>query len=392
MRNLAQNQDEELSKIFKVQYYEAVCNLGVKYVTKIILNILKNSGAWELLLQRYFSASKLMNKLNYVSDRIYAFEWMLRFLVNNEHLTTQYEKDNCLYKTRIKDPEINIDELRSSILDIDRNLLPSCEYMEFISGYYTDFFQGKIGGHEILFVKDKMRLWNEYFSNENSGYAVYNQLGALGIKKWVPEIIKDITFFEIGTGTGNASLLALNQLETSGLNDRVKNYILSDISPIFLRLSKLNISENYRGNIPVLIKKIDFNEPLIKQDISFKDIHVIYGVNVLHIAKDLLFSLKELYNILNPGGMLVISECIREKPSDTLVQEIIFNLLDSFTSVKLSETYRTTPGFLTLDEWIKVFKCAGFDNIDYVINNGLVDCDKVKNCPMHAMVLRGIKK
>ena len=31
-------------------------------------------------------------------------------------------------------------------------------------------------------------------------------------------------------------------------------------------------------------------------------------------------------------------------------------------------------------------------SVQAVFAKEIVDCDKVKNCPMHAMVLRGIKK
>jgi len=188
MRNTQHNQKEELAEIFDTRYYEAVCDLGVKYVEKIIIKIFIDSGVWGLLNKRFYSASELINEKGYMPSRKFAFEWMLRFLVNNNCISFKCEHGNNLYKATTKEVLLNIDKLRSAILDVDKNLLSSCEYMEYISNYYLDFFKGKVSGYEILFVKDKMRLWNRYFGNENSGYVVYNQLGALGLKNWVSTV------------------------------------------------------------------------------------------------------------------------------------------------------------------------------------------------------------
>jgi SAM-dependent methyltransferase len=388
---LSSSLEKDLSLIFKEQYYYAVCDLGIQYVSKIILRILKSAGIWSVLSKNYFSAHDLIEKFNFVSSSEYSLVWMLRFLVNNGYLESLIKDSNYVFKAKSTNPLIDVDELRSKILSIDSNLLASCTYMEFISDYYIDFFNGKVNGYEILFTKNKMRLWNDYFSNSNSGYAVYNQLGALGVKKWLSNSNKDTDFLEIGSGTGNASLLVLKEIESQKLDVNIKNYILSDISPMFLRLGKRNISENYKGSISITAKKVDFNIKLKEQDISKNNIGVIYGVNALHAAKNLFFSLKEIYQTLNSGGMLIISECVREKHTTTLVQEIIFNLLESYTNVEVDKVYRKTPGFLTFNEWIDVFKAVGFVDIDFILNSSNEDNKNKKN-PIHAMVLKGVKR
>jgi len=161
---------------------------------------------------------------------------------------------------------------------------------------------------------------------------------------------------------------------------------------MFLRLSKMNVLENYHGNIPILTKRMDFNELLGGGDVLLKDIQIIYGVNSLHAAGDIISTVKKLYNMLGENGSLIISECVREKAGDTLVQEIIFNLLESYTNVKTDKLYRSTPGFLTVDDWIRTFKNAGFSDIESITNNDLTDNNRKIDYPTHAMVLRGVKK
>src|SRR5947209_11440195 len=51
--------------------------------------------------------------------------------------------------------------------------------------------------------------------------------------------------------------------------------------------------------------------PWNTQGITSAEFDLVYGVNVMHISKNLLFSLNEARSALAPGGSLVIGECVR---------------------------------------------------------------------------------
>jgi SAM-dependent methyltransferase len=90
----------------------------------------------------------------------------------------------------------------------------------------------------------------------------------------------------------------------------------------------------------------------------------VYGVNVLHVAKDLLFSLRQAGNALAPDGLLLISECIRPCLNQPMYPELVFQILDSFTEVDTHPEFRPNYGFLTADHWRNAFKRAGFEHTE----------------------------
>ena len=76
---------------------------------------------------------------------------------------------------------------------------------------------------------------------------------------------------------------------------------------------------------------------------------LIYGVNVLHVAKDLLFSLGQARDALAHDGWLVIGEWVRPYVGQRIYAELMFQILDSVTGVITDPTIRPNSGFLNTD-------------------------------------------
>jgi len=85
---------------------------------------------------------------------------------------------------------------------------------------------------------------------------------------------------------------------------------------------------------------------------------------VLHISKDLLFSLNQIRSALTGDGWLVIGECLRPYVNQPIYPELMFQILESFTDVHVDPDIRPTPGFLTADQWRRVFTRAGFERVE----------------------------
>ena len=61
-------------------------------------------------------------------------------------------------------------------LSIDSDMSNFCRLTEKAVNAYESFCSGKGTGMELLFSSGGILLWNNYFSNDNPGYRVYNDL------------------------------------------------------------------------------------------------------------------------------------------------------------------------------------------------------------------------
>jgi SAM-dependent methyltransferase len=90
---------------------------------------------------------------------------------------------------------------------------------------------------------------------------------------------------------------------------------------------------------------------------------LVYGVNVLHVARDLAATLHELREALTEGGALVMSECVRPFPGTPLHLELVFNLLSAFRDAVVVPGWRPNGGFLTPEQWTAALEANGFADV-----------------------------
>jgi SAM-dependent methyltransferase len=391
LRNtLYKDENKIISNIFSEKYYEVTFFNGIPYVSHLLLELLNKEEILPLLKKTYISADEIISIFNFIPKAKFALEWILSFLYQHKYLNKaehngvkQYNYDNT--------SDIEPNKILMKLLEIDNNIAPSCNLMEYVIKEYPNFLKGYKTGFEIIFSSNKMVLWNDYFSNNNSGYSVYNHLGALGVIKWLPKKNK-IKLLELGGGTGSSSEILISKLKERHVISNIEEYIFSDISPVFLRAGNIAIMKNAPQDFQYSLKTIDFNKPLIKQGIKTNDLDIVYGVNTLHVAKNLTRTLREIHNVIKPGGLIIISECVRDNPTDFLVQEIIFNLLDDYSNVEIDPWLRTTPGFLPYIQWLEIFRVSGFINMEIILNtDGLLVKGKPKIYPKLAAVIKGVK-
>src|SRR5688572_31345639 len=105
------------------------------------------------------------------------------------------------------------------------------------------------------------------------------------------------------------------------------------------------------------------NRPFDEQGVSPESVSIVYAVNTLHVAHDLAFTLGQVRHALEPGGQLIVSECVRPRFADTLYPEFVFNLLETFRSPRLHPAYRPNGGFLTPEQWTDALEAAGFRDV-----------------------------
>jgi SAM-dependent methyltransferase len=364
-----------MRKLFNTRYYKSY-NLTSRYVTQLIYSLFNKVKINILLASGYFSAEEILLKNNFHQQALKPLEWMLRYLANNKILDKTTKQDRSFFKLSIRPQFLSNRELEAIILKHDKRLLPSCELLDYVSQEYPNFFYGRKSGVDILFCSLKSHLWRNYFNNIHSGYSVYNHFGAYGFFLWTKHI-KRYNCLELGCGTGGATLALLDSLFKECQSGRIKKYILTDISPIFLRQANQLLMHKFPDFDNFILKRLDFNKPFLSQGFLPRSIDIVYSVNALHVADDLLFTLSEIKKILRKGGLLIMAEFIRSDEDGTPHPEFIFNLLDSYRMVKIDNKLRKTAGFLTCEAWKKILEKTGYTNIEIILNSDIDGMNKI---------------
>jgi SAM-dependent methyltransferase len=117
---------------------------------------------------------------------------------------------------------------------------------------------------------------------------------------------------------------------------------------------------------PLAFAALDVNRPWAAQGAAPGSAHLVWGVNVFHLARDLDAVLAQARATLAPGGWLVVGEGLRPRRGEPVDAELPFRLLASFTDVVLDPATRATPGFLTAEEWLAALARAGFTGLEIV--------------------------
>jgi SAM-dependent methyltransferase len=243
----------------------------------------------------------------------------------------------------------------------DPACLPSYVLAEAAARDYPAFLRGRLTGEEILFAPTRLPLWVGYFSNDNALYAVNNHVGAVAAEAWMPR--RAGTLLELGGGLASGAAALLEQLAGASRLGDLQEYRFTELVPAFLRRGQRLLQDRFRDGPRVTFAPLDMNRSFTEQGVAPESVSIVYAVNTLHVAHDLAFTLQEIRRTLAPGGQLIVSECVRPWPADTLYPEFVFNLLQTFRAPRLHPGYRPNGGFLTPEQWTDALQAAGFRDV-----------------------------
>jgi SAM-dependent methyltransferase len=287
--------------------------------------------------------------------------WMLRHLWRHGVLTCEEATGGPRFRAEQAPPTLDPAPLAAQQREHDPTCLPSYVLAETAARDYPVFLRGGATGEQILFAPARLPLWIGYFSNGNPLYAANNQVGAVAVETWMPR--RASTILELGGGLASGAAALLERLSGAGRLGDLQTYRFTELVPAFLRRGQRLLQDRFLDGPSVTFAPLDMNRPFAEQAVAPESVSIVYAVNTLHVAHDLRFTLEEIRRTLEPGGQLIVSECVRPWPADTLYPEFVFNLLQTFRSPRLHPAYRPNGGFLTPEQWTGALEATGFRDI-----------------------------
>jgi SAM-dependent methyltransferase len=332
-----------------------------EFVYRLALGVVRETGLAEAARERGTSAEIAAQAGLDPGRSSVPVDWILRHLAGRGVLEAGSTGGGAWFRARgpvaALDPGTVLAEQRR----LASSALAAYALAEAAARGYPAFLRGEASGEEILFGPARLPLWVDYFSNDNSLYAVNNRIAAAAVEEWLPE--GPVSILELGGGLASGGAAVLDRLDKAGRLSRLREYRFTELVPAFLRRGQRTLQGRFPDAPFLHFGTLDMNRPFAEQGIAPGSFSLVHAVNTLHVAHDLAFTLGEVRRSLEPGGVMIASECVRPRPGQTLYTEFVFNLAETFRTPRLHPEYRPNGGFLTPEQWTAAGRAAGFTDV-----------------------------
>jgi SAM-dependent methyltransferase len=254
-------------------------------------------------------------------------------------------------------------ELRRLGLALDPKMAIALDLLEAAASVYGEVARGEAGGEKLLLAPGRIPLWLGYFADDNPVYALSNRIAAqVAANRLPPGGGRRV--LEVGAGAGSATAALLGELERRGRLGDLASYDSTEPSVFFRRRGERELCARF-PSVPFSFRGLDLDLPFSEQGIA-TGYDLVFGVNVVHVARDLARSLTELRQALAPDAWLVAGECFRLLPGQPVPADLVFQLFRSFTEVRVDLVSRPHHGFLEPRVWRDALASAGFADAEVV--------------------------
>jgi SAM-dependent methyltransferase len=333
------------------------------------LNVLDHIANWQ-------SPNDICRALHFQSQFASPLGWLLERSVETGLVEAQSNGSESVYRSAKTEWQSDISGLRDRGTETDSGNSATFDLLDHAAAAYPAVAKGQQSGEQSLFGPKGIALWLNYFNNQNLTYAVNNWLAAAVAAERLSSLAR-IRILEIGAGAGSGSQALLTQLKQYDLLTRLERFVITEPNAYFRRRIQRELTALY-PNQSFEWSALDLDEPWSNQITPPGEFDLVFAVNVLHVSKDLLFSLSQAGSILAPGGWLVIGECVRPFANQTIYPELMFQNLESFSGVRTEPNVRPRHGFLTPEEWRNAFNRSGFEHCQIS-----PDLDKIRTFYSH---------
>jgi len=360
--------------VFSQQLYQSI-ELMERYSIELAVDLARRLKVINRLT-KWRSTDELCRLLAFQPRFTLALRWILERLVESGCVEVHTNRNIRFYRLCHEPWEADLEALHALGLTIDPTNAATLDLLNHAASVYPDVANNRASSDQSLLGPQGVSLWLNYFHNDNLTYAVNNWVGAALAADRVPNQ-RSFRILEIGAGTGSATEILLQLLAERAALPRLECYVVTEPNAYFRRFGQRKLAARY-PDLALEWAALDLDLPWKSQGITSGDFDLVYAVNVMHISKDLLFSLNEARSVLAPDGWLVIGECMRPYDNQPMYPELIFQILDSFTNVQIDPDYRPNPGFLTAEQWRRAFSRAGFKKTEVV-----PDLDRIREIYLH---------
>jgi SAM-dependent methyltransferase len=333
--------------IFGERLYQSI-ELMERYSIEMAVDLLGQLNLAEQL-NEWRSADELCQRRCFQSRFRLPLQWILARLVETGCLEVEAAGESPVYRLRKMPWVPDLKHLRALGLKIDPGNAATFNLLDLAASLYPAVATGQLNGDQNLFGPQGIPFWLNYFHNDNLTYAVNNWVAAAAAADRL-SAHRELQILEIGAGTGSATEILLKILDERGLLSRLKRYLITEPNAYFRRCNQRKLATQY-SNLPLEWGTLDLDLSWRTQGISSAEFDLVYAVNVMHISKNLLFSLNEARSSLAADGWLVIGECLRPYENQPIYPELMFQILESFSNVETDPEFRPNPGFLTAEQW-----------------------------------------
>jgi SAM-dependent methyltransferase len=322
---------------------DRACKLVDLYTLHVAIDLLREL-ADPALLAHGASVDDLLAKGGYVAAFRPAFGWLLGRAAAGG------------IDVRAPLPTTDRAAVRAACLAIQPSYLPAFTLVDEAAALYPRVARGEVSGDRALLMKAS--LWVAYFDNRNGYYALNNRVVAAAVAARAAGV-GPARVLEVGAGLGSATEAMLARLSA------VERYHVTEPLPFFRKRAERTLRAAHPG-VALEFGALDVNGSWAAQGVRPAGHSVVIGVDVFHLARDLVATLREAFEALEPGGWLVAGEAIRPGAHACVGAELPFQILQSYHAVATDPELRPTPGFLTAEGWTEGLARAGFTEIELV--------------------------
>lgn len=340
-------------EVFDHAFREACHSLDV-FVEGLLVELV---AALELPYGEPLTAPTLVHTRGWSPSGVLALEWLLENLDLYGRAERSPEGFVLVPAPAPRDPE----QVRAEATAALPATSPSFEIMARSAAVLPAVLRGEMRGEEALFGPATLTLWFDYFSNRNPLYYPNNAIAAVAVARHAPPGAR---LLEVGGGGGSCAEAVFASLAAAGTMPSL--YCFTEVQPAFLRHGTRTARAAAPPGCEVVPKILDINRVPPLEELGGERFDLVFGVNTLHLAADVVATLRSLGELLRPGGHLVVGELLRPADTGAVHLELPFLLLESYREVGLVEGIRPRPGFLTAEGWRRALEHAGFAGSDVI--------------------------
>ena len=195
-------------------------------------------------------------------------------------------------------PVVEIEPRRRHVIGLDPIGRAEVALLDRCGPRLADVLRGEVDPLQLLFPNGSLALTEPLYSAVPSARA-YNALVQQAVATALTDQAGPVRVLEIGAGTGATTAGVLSVLPPARTT-----YTFTDVSPVFLA----NAAEQFRGYDFMRYQLLDIEREPGAQGFEAQAFEVIIAANVLHATRDLRETLRNMRQLLAPGGRLVLLE------------------------------------------------------------------------------------